>query len=94
MKSSESHWHLHIQKQAKSSLTVQAYCDRHRLSSGMFYYWRKKLAAAVEQRAFLEVEVSPPVHHSPIIEIHFGAGKLIRIEGQVSPAFLRELIQC
>jgi hypothetical protein len=95
MKDKAINWHRHIQQQAKSSQTVQRYCDRHRLSPGMFYYWKRKLSTTVlPALSFQEVEVSSPVHLFPVIEIHFGSGKLIRIEGQVSPAFLRELIQC
>ena len=64
------------------------------MSTGMFYYWKKKLSASVEQSSFLEVEVPSLVGHTPVIEVHFGMGKLIRIEGQVSPEFLRDLLQC
>jgi len=94
MKDKAMIWHRHIQRQAKSAQTIQTYCRRHNLSVGMFYYWKRKLSASGDQRSFLEVEVPIPVHHTPVIEVHFGAGKLIRIEGQVSPGFLRELLQC
>lgn len=87
-------WHRHIQRQANSSQTIQAYCTRRNLSVGMFYYWKRKLSASGDQRSFLEVEVPTPVDLTPVIEVHFGMGKLIRIEGQVSPGFLRDLLQC
>lgn len=94
MKDKAINWQHHIQRQAKSSLTIQAYCDRHSLSPGMFYYWKRKRSVSAVPVSFQEVAVSSPVHVFPVIEVHLGPGKLIRIEGQVSPAFLLELLQC
>ncbi|MEO7906096.1 MAG: hypothetical protein ABIT06_03915 [Saprospiraceae bacterium] len=62
----------------------------------MFYYWKRKFSiiADTQQHSFQELEVHLPQSNSPVIEVHFSQGKFIRIEGQVSPAFLRELMQC
>ena len=89
-------WERHIKKQHNSSLTIQTYCERHDLSPGMFYYWKRKLSSTAVsiQPAFHEVSIQPLDQRGLAIEVHLGPGKLIRIEGQVSSAFLRELIQC
>ena len=70
MKDKAITWRLHLQRQLKSSQTIQAYCGRHNLSTGMFYYWKRKLSASVEQSSFLEVEVPSPLEHTPVIEVH------------------------
>lgn len=94
MKNSKKGWHVHIEEQAKSSFTIQAYCKRHRLSTSMFYYWRRKLTVKAPEGSLQEIEVLSPIQTAPVIEVHLGLGKFIRIEGQVSALFLRELLQC
>lgn len=94
MKNSNKGWHVHIEEQAKSSFTIQAYCKRHRLSTGMFYYWRRKLTVKAPEGSLQEIEVLSPIQTAPVIEVHLGPGKFIRIEGQISAVFLRELLQC
>lgn len=89
-------WDRHIKRQDKSSLTILSYCERHDLSPGMFYYWKRKLshASVSPQASFHEIDIQPHGERELVIEVHLGQGKMIRIEGDVSPSFLRELIQC
>jgi hypothetical protein len=88
-------WQRHIEKQSCSAHTIQAYYDQQGLSSGMFYYWKRKLSRTVvsPQHSFHELEIQPLHQGGLVIDLHLGQGKLIRIEGHVSPAFLLELIQ-
>lgn len=62
----------------------------------MFYYWKRKFSSITDtqQHSFQELEVHLPQNTRTVIEVHFSQGKFIRIEGQVSSAFLRELVQC
>ena len=89
-------WQRHIERQQNSSFTIQTYCNRHDLSAGMFYYWKRKIASATISlpTSFQELEILTSDHAIPVIEVHLVDGKRIRIEGYVTPAFLRELLQC
>jgi len=95
MKDKSLSWQRQIEKQRHSSLTKQAYYDRYELSSGMFYYWKRKLSSGLlSNKEFRELEIIAQDHVHPVIEVYLGMGKLIRIEDPVSASFLRELIQC
>ena len=39
----ERHWQRLVDRQAKSGLTIQAFCSRESISQPSFYAWRKKL---------------------------------------------------
>ena len=96
MKVKPKSWSEHLGHQKSSDLTISAYCERYHLSPGMFYYWKRKLVQSkVSQRMpFQEIEVAPELLHLPVFEIQFNGSAIIRIEGHVSPTFLRELIGC
>ena len=96
MKVKSISWAEHFQRHASSGLTVASYCERYRLSPGMFYYWKRKISIAEnpQQLSFQEVEVVPDQGSVPVFEIRLGEAAIIRIEGYVSAVFLRELAGC
>jgi len=96
MKDKSMIWQRHIERQQNSSFTIQAYCNRHDLSPGMFYYWKRKIAGTADSlpASFQELEILTSDRANSVIEVHLVDGKRIRIEGYVTPAFLRELLQC
>ena len=65
MKSQErmKFWCQHIEVQKLSRVSVQAYCDREKISTYSFYQWRKRLLASARvlaipaARGFASVEM-------------------------------------
>lgn len=57
-------WQQHIDDQKQSGISVQAYCDQHKLKKHQFTYYRRRLrgsTAVVESKArFLPVAVTVP----------------------------------
>jgi len=53
MKSQErmKFWRQHIEVQKLSRVSVQAYCDREKISTYSFYQWRKRLTASTRAPA-------------------------------------------
>lgn len=93
MKVKSISWSEHLQHQAISELTVTAYCERYRLSPSMFYYHKRKLSlkSGPQPLPFKEVEILRQRIGSVVFEVHLAGNAMIRIEGNVSPHFLREL---
>ncbi len=85
----------HIQRQEASGMSAAAYCKRHKLNLAMFYYWRKKLPEPdnSSQPTFKEIRLTPGIPGT-VIHVQFGNGIEIRIEGNVSAGYLRELAGC
>lgn len=97
MKDENKIWRWHIEKQNRSGQTIRRYCERNKLSEGLFYYWRRKLQNSdqSEQISFEEVKILSHPQFIPVIEIQFEDSKArIRIEGQVTASFIRELAGC
>lgn len=87
-------WQRHLLKQQKSTLTIQAYCDQHLLSSGMFYYWKRKLSSPDNQEQFAEIEIIEPVVDSGIIHVRFPSGIEMWLDRSTEVSFLRVLAGC
>lgn len=43
-RSKEAFWRRMIRQQARSGLSVRAWCGRHDVSEASFYWWRRRLA--------------------------------------------------
>lgn len=87
-------WQRHIQKQQTSTLTVQAYCDQHDLSSGMFHYWKRKLKHPPESSQFEEVHLPDPPVSLSAIHLRFPSGVEMWLDGHTSALFLKSLVGC
>ncbi|MDZ4752464.1 MAG: hypothetical protein SGI87_12670, partial [Flavobacteriales bacterium] len=81
-------------KQSKSSLTIQTYCDRHKLSSGMFYYWKRKLNGLSSREQFSEVQIVNQESLSCTIHVRFPSGVEMWLDTGTEASFLRELARC
>lgn len=94
MKDNKVLWQRHIRKQAKSSLTIQAYCDQHALSYGMFYYWKRKLQDVPDPAAFTELQIVNTERYRGAIHIRFPSGVELWLDHDIEPSFLKEVIGC
>ena len=58
MKSQErmKFWRQHIEVQKLSRVSVQAYCDREKISTYSFYQWRKRLTASTARAPAIPAE--------------------------------------
>ena len=93
MKGKVLHWHRHIDKQAKSSLTVQNYCDRYQLSCGMVYDWKRKLKESAEP-TFAEVQIVDPERYREAIHVRFPSGVELWLDHATEPTILRAIVGC
>lgn len=94
MKDNASKWHRHLLKQKKSTHTIQAYCDQYHLSSGMFYYWKRKLSSPDNHEQFAEIEIIDPVLISGVIHVRFPSGIEMWLDRSTEVSFLRSLAGC
>jgi hypothetical protein len=94
MKDKSLFWRRHVDRQHSSSLSIQAYCDHHRLSQGMFYYWKRKLAISLGPEQFSEVEIFDHGANVQTIHVRFPTGVEMWLEGSVQASFLRTLAGC
>jgi hypothetical protein len=58
----ESWWRRMVRGQAKSGMTIRAYCAQRRVKESAFYWWRRELARrdAAKPAAFVAVRVHSP----------------------------------
>ncbi len=85
----------HMRRYEGSGLTAIAYCHKHNIQQSTFYYWRRRLSQEKEsgQIRFQEIKLTPGTG-LPVIYIQFAHGATIRIEGEASVAYIRELAGC
>jgi len=83
--------------------------DRHGISTGLLFTWRKQLLAtamsgfaavqvvpevpALEGQQVTEPEGSSSEATRPIVEVAFASGAHLTMRGDVSPMLLRELVE-
>ena len=91
MKDKELFWRRQIEKQQTSSLAIQTYCDRHKLSSGMFYYWKRKTEVKSTAEQFAEIQIINGEVTTGVIHVRFPSGVEISLENDPGTAYLRSL---
>lgn len=68
----ESAWRKRLRVQAKSGLSVRAWCREQRLQESSFYWWRREIARRDEvASAFVPVHITPsskPIHGTSVAE--------------------------
>ena len=97
-------WRGEIEGQARSGLSVRAYCRTHRLQETTFYFWRRELARR-PPAAFVPVTVAsetagpggatgPPPEGGlgGRIEIVVGNGRRVRVTGPVDRQALADVL--
>jgi transposase len=100
----EAHWRRHVRGQARSGLSVQAYCRQERLPTHGFYWWRQELARREAESEALQRGAAPtfvPVSvatelpgrvPASRIEIVLPGDLRVRLRGAVDLAFLGEVL--
>ena len=77
-----AHVRRHLLSYPRSGLSVQKYCEKHSISTGSFYQWRKRYqskptASSAEQFSFAELGVLE--HTGCVCDIRFPAGITISV---------------
>lgn len=73
-------WRELIERQARSGLSVAAFCEQWRVSTASFYAWRKRLRE--ERQAtpmFVPVQVESGLLSNPVVEIARTDGTVVRV---------------
>ena len=98
----ERFWRRVLARQAKSRLSVRAFCRREKLSEPSFYAWRRTIAQRdteakrsrpPQRPAFLPVLVSDRSPHESSITIEVAGGLMLRLPESISAQRLAELVQ-
>jgi len=96
--SAEARWRGHVEEQARSGLTVAAYCAARGLSAPTFYEWRRRLTGKERARpAFVPVEVTSArrpdgTGGSSGVEVLLTGGARLRLERGFDAAVLRSAV--
>ena len=82
-------WRERLERQARSGLSIAAFCRREGLSPPSFYQWRRRLAESAAQRPLLmPVHVAESSEPLAGIEIELPGGAVVRLPAGTA----RELI--
>ena len=86
-------------RQAKSRLTVRAFCREEKLQESAFYFWRRTIVERDARRsvtaapAFVPVVLSDRGVTSPAeIAIELRGGRVLRISDSISPDRLAAIV--
>jgi hypothetical protein len=97
----EKFWRRMIVGQARSGMSISAWCRWRSLREPSFYWWRSRLArtdrgrkAESEKPALIPVRVSMPQGHSPegCIEILLSGNRRIQVIGPVDRRTLADVL--
>jgi transposase len=97
-----------VRESLEPGVVVQAVADRHGISTGLLYTWRRRMLAATVT-GFAPVAVVPeavPVANAPVpgaptttdgvpagtVEVAFPSGVAVRVAGRVEPEVLRGVL--
>ena len=86
-----------VRETLEPGAVVQAIADRHAISTGQLYTWRKEMLAAAVS-GFVPVAVVPEAPKGTLaeppgtIEVAFPTGATVRVSGQVDMAMLRGVL--
>jgi hypothetical protein len=88
----KAHWRDLISEYEGSSLTQQAFCQQHKISTSSLHKWRKRFSTISSATDFIEISeaVTPPnlsrnksgeSHLSWLVELELGQGIVLRVKG-------------
>lgn len=89
---SEAQWRELINHFEQSDLTLEAYCQHHKIAPSGFYTWRKRFECETEQDTFSEtlIDITPQLNAkapstqlestSWQVELELGPGCVLRIK--------------
>ena len=99
--SKEKFWRRVVRGQARSGLSVRAWCREHDLNEPAFYWWRSRLARTdrkpktrFRKATLVPIRVSAPeigIGESPI-EIVLSGDRRIRVRGPVDRQTLADVL--
>lgn len=74
-------WRELISQQPDSGMTIAAFCELHRISTGSFYQWRRKLGnnLPAPKDQFVRVEVLGDQTNEPSVRVHLPGGAMLEI---------------
>lgn len=99
--SAAARWREHVEEQARSGLTVGAYCAARGLAAPTFYEWRRRIAAGggPARAAFVPVEVTSSSARrferpcgSSGVEVILAGGARLRLERGFDATALRSAV--
>lgn len=90
-------WRNVVEEQARSGLSVRAYCAEHELSAQSFYLWRRKLQNPSVDRpstALVPVRIVPSAaqQSSGSVQVFTPSGFTIRVDATTHPQAAAQLI--
>ncbi len=95
----ERSWRAAVARQAKSGLTVRAFCRREKLRETAFYFWRRTIEECDAMRcvtaapAFVPVVLSDRgMASSTEIAIELRGGRTLRLSDSISPDRLAAIV--
>jgi hypothetical protein len=95
----ERRWRAVVARQAKSGLTVRAFCRQEKLRETAFYFWRRTIAERDAMRsvaaapAFVPVVLSARGVASPTeIAIDLRGGRTLRLRDSIPPDRLAAIV--
>lgn len=90
----EAFWRRHMQIQATSAQSIQAYCQAHRLGYASFGWWRRAGESRRMARTFIPVTVAPPPAYGQQVrlEIVLSRDRRVRVTGGVNWQYLVEVL--
>lgn len=93
----EELWRRVVRRQARSGLSVRAWCRKHNLQQSAFYWWRRELArrdVGQPATAFVPVRLTGdgPAKSDPVIEILLTNGRRVRLWGSAQRSMLAEVL--
>ncbi len=91
MKNKSLNWQRHINRQKSSAQPIKSYCERYKISVGMFHYWKRKLHGQEFNEQFTEIQFVDGELINNMIHVRFPTGVEMWFKGQVPSAFLCEL---
>jgi transposase-like protein len=95
----ERFWRDVLKRQAKSGLSVRAFCQREQLTESAFYAWRRTVAErngevkSPRAPAFLPMMVTDRSPRGASIEMELAGGRILRLPESISAQRLAEFVQ-
>ena len=89
-------WRERVQRQARSGLSIAAFCHREGISQPSFYQWRKRLATEprpAESPWFVPVQVAEAARAAEGVEIELPGGALVRLPAEADLELVCAAIQ-
>ena len=90
-------WKNHVEQWQQGGLSQRAYCRKHALNVGHFYYWRRRILDQQGAGAISFLPVAMPENFSnrqkiTAVRIHAPNGFIVELDKPQDPQDVRELV--